>query len=249
MTQAPAQTLLMLPGWGMGPDCWGAFGAALESRYRVIRTSLPGHGAVPESSTWSLASEAERLLTLAPGASWLAWSLGALVALTAAARAPDRIPRLVLLGATPRFQAAGDWPQGMAPDAFQAFRTDCRRDPEKTLQRFHGLQVKGSEQARPTLAALRQGQLPGASVSVLDRGLELLAVSDLRDALGTIETPCLWLSGERDAVTPAGAAMAASPAMPRSRVSCVPGAGHAPFLSHPDETLTRVLDFLDEPQS
>lgn len=236
-------SLLLVHGWGMGPHCWGAFAEDLGRDFDVHRVALPGHGAAPFEPDWTPGEVAARWLRRHPGAHWVAWSLGALVALEAARLAADAVGRLVLLGATPRFTATDGWPDAMGRETFAAFEADCAANPEATLGRFLGLQVQGAENARTTLRALRRRQAddPAPPRDALLAGLRVLGATDLRGALAQVDRPTLWVTGEADGLAPLAAARAAAGRQPRGRVSSLPGAGHAPFISHERElsALTR----------
>jgi pimeloyl-[acyl-carrier protein] methyl ester esterase len=243
-------TLVLVHGWGMGPACWGGYAQALSADFDVRCPALPGHGGTPPSPGWTPEALADEWAANWPGAFWIGWSLGALVALAAAIRSPRLLRGLLLIGATPRFLAGDDWPCAMAPKAFETFRDGCRDDPIDTLARFLALQVRGSEAARATLRSLRQlasGEPAPGPTALLD-GLGVLAETDLRKDLAGVRCPTLWVTGEADALTPPGAARRAAGNQPQARVSCVPGAGHAPFISHQPPLLNMTRNwFLDKP--
>lgn len=223
----------MVHGWGMTPDCLAGLESPLAEAFRVERLALPGHGGATARPGWTAATLARAWTRERPGALWLGWSLGALVALAAAA-VPGRVRGLVLVGATPRFRAAPDWPHGMDRASFAAFQADCAEDPERTLRRFLALQVRGDRHARTGLRRLRALAKAGArpDAAALTEGLRVLAETDLRAALPAVDCPTVWISGAEDALTPPAGARAAARLQPRARVSCVPGAGHAPFITH-----------------
>ncbi len=233
----------------MGPACWGGYAKAMREDFDVQCPALPGHGGTPPSPGWTPEVLADEWAAIWPGACWVGWSLGALVALAAAIRSPDSVRGLLLIGATPRFLAGDGWPCAMAPKTFEGFRAGCRNDPVETLARFLALQVRGSEAARATLRSLRQlaaGDASPGPAALLD-GLDVLADTDLREDLAGVPCPTLWVTGEADALTPLEAARRAAGNQPRARVSSLPGAGHAPFISHrlPLQNMTRNW-FLDQ---
>jgi len=242
--------LVLLHGWGMNAAVWEALPGAVTDGRRIHRIELPGHGASPfETDAGGLPAWADACLDAAPTAAvWIGWSLGGLVALEAALDAPQRVVALVLLAATPRFVQAPDWPDGTPAGTFDGFRDALLADPDGTLDRFLALQVRGGDAPRETLRLLRRelAQRPTPRPAALARGLELLRESDLRDRLGMIDCPILWLFGERDTLVPPGASESLAKLLPFSRQAIIPGAGHAPLLSHPQETGRRVALFLSE---
>ena len=60
-----------------------------------------------------------------------------------------------------------------------------------------------------------------------------------------IRPPALWLFGERDTLVPAAAAQRVALLMPEAHVRVLPGAAHAPWLSHGPQTAAAITEFLD----
>jgi len=245
--------LVLLHGWGMSSAVWAGLPAPLLKTledWTLTPLDLPGHGGIPcppggaDLGTW-----ADACLALAPPqAVWLGWSLGGLVALAAALRAPQRVTALVLMTATPRFVRAADWPPGMAAETLAQFHAGLLAGPAGTLDRFLALQVRGSDAARETLRTLRRelAARPAPDPQALALGLELLRDSDLRGRLAEVACPSLWLFGSYDTLVPAatGSALAELAPAARIRAQVIRGAAHAPFLSHPAETAAILGGFL-----
>jgi pimeloyl-[acyl-carrier protein] methyl ester esterase len=237
----------------MNAAVWEELPAALVADRSTCRIELPGHGERPlelrhdRRETW-----ADACLDAAPERSvWLGWSLGGLIAMEAALRAPKRVAALILVTTTPRFVRAPDWPAAMDAGTLEQFHDALRADPGGTLDRFLALQVRGSESARETLRTLRRDVAlrPAPNPAALELGLDLLRDGDLRDRLDAVACPTLWLFGGRDTLAPAAAAEGIVGLLPDARCHVIIGAAHAPFLSHPQETVTEVARFLQEVSS
>jgi len=240
--------LVLLHGWGMNAAVWEGLPSQLTVDRRLWQIELPGHGGSPFLLRHDgLDAWADACLESAPErAVWLGWSLGGLIALEAALRAPERIHALVLVAATPRFVRAPDWPAAMDADVLAQFHDELLADPAGTLDRFLALQVMGSEAARDSLRTLRRevAQRPAPSPAALEIGLDLLRDSDLRERIGVLTCPTLWLFGRRDILVPAATSEGVARLLPGSRQCVIVRAAHAPFLSHPQETGEAVSGFL-----
>ncbi len=249
-TTIPGETcgLVLLHGWGMNAAVWEGLPASLTEGRRLWQIELPGHGAGPfEPRHASCAAWADACLESAPErAVWIGWSLGGLIAMKAASRAPERVRALVLLTATPRFVRAPDWPAAMDIGVLAQFHDELLADPAGTLTRFLALQVKGSEGARDSLRTLRRelAQRPAPVPAALAQGLDLLRDTDLRERIGALTCPTLWLFGRRDTLVPAAASEDIARLLPQARCQVIAGAAHAPFLSHPEETGGAIAHFL-----
>jgi len=241
--------LVLLHGWGMNGGVWEALAEALGTDYRVTTIELPGHGHSPfTEELCSLQDWAEACLAAAPEeAIWIGWSLGGLISTQAALCTPQRVSKLVLVASTPCFIQTDDWPHAVVRGSLSSFADTLRSDPKTTLERFLALQVRGSAESKSTLRRLRQdlSHRPIPNPDALDQGLHLLRETDLRQSLSQLQCPTLWLLGERDTLTPASVAGDISQLLPSAEIQLLPGAGHAPFLSHPAESMAALHSFLE----
>jgi pimeloyl-[acyl-carrier protein] methyl ester esterase len=242
--------LVLLHGWGMNAAVWEGLPSVLAVGRRLWQIELPGHGESPfQLRHDSRKAWADACLEAAPErAVWLGWSLGGLIALEAALRAPEQIRALLLLTATPRFVRAADWPTAMDARVLAQFHDGLLADPARALDRFLALQVMGGEAARGSLRTLRRevAQRPAPHPAALEMGLDLLRDSDLRERIFALTCPTLWLFGQRDTLVPPAASDAIAALLPKTRQRVIRGAAHAPFLSHPQETGRAIADFLRE---
>ncbi len=256
-TQGSGEPLLLIHGWGMHGGMWGQVAGKLAESYRVHSVDLPGHGhsLMPSSNTLSLRRElldeiVDQLaecftepLTLC------GWSLGGQLALRWAQLHPAQIKKLVLVATTPCFVQQKDWACAMAADTLRDFADSLLQNHTLTLRRFLALQVRGSEQERELLAALRTQLFSHGepSTTALQSGLEILRNTDLRASLSSINQPTLLLAGERDTLTPLAAMQYMQGTIPNARLEIIKGAAHAPFLSHPLIFTQHMTSFLNEP--
>jgi pimeloyl-[acyl-carrier protein] methyl ester esterase len=248
--QGTGAPVVLVHGWGLNGAVWGGVAPQLASHAEVFVPDLPGCGrsrAIPQQ--YSLAQLAHDIDAVLPGpATWIGWSLGGLIALTAAAQFPARVQRLVLIDTTPKFVQGTDWSQAMSEGVMQQFAVNLTQDYQGTLQRFLSLQMGAEASARETLRALRERLFAHGEpdVGALTAGLALLRDSDLRPALRAIAQSVLLVHGERDKLAPVTAAHYLRDQLPQARLHTIPLAGHAPFLSHPQLVLDLLRGFLDE---
>jgi len=237
--------IVFLHGWGLNGRIWHALVESLPER-ACLAPDLPGYGNAPFVTPYDPDTLADRLATSAP-AILVGWSLGGLVALAWAARRPDTVRGLVLVGATPAFVRRDDWPHGMATELFDEFARALAQDWRATLQRFLALQARGGEAARRVIERLRAELFAhGEPVpETLAAGLELLRNTDLRPRLPAVRCPTLIVHGGHDTLCPPAAAEWLAANLAHARLALLPRAAHAPFLSHPDEFVARLTEFID----
>jgi pimeloyl-[acyl-carrier protein] methyl ester esterase len=246
--QGAGTDVVLVHGWGLHGGIWGDLPAQLAQRHRVSVVDLPGHGRsrgvpFPEDLPRLAQSVAQHLPA---SATWIGWSLGGLVAMSVALQSPAHVMRLVLVGSTPRFVQAPDWRGAMPPELLTQFAQELAGDYRATLQRFLSLQMGMDAAGRALLKTLRcemfrHGEPDAAA---LIGGLAILRDTDLRPQLPRIACPTLIVHGEHDRLASASASEYLQAHMPDARRVCIDSAGHAPFLSHPDQFRTLLQDFL-----
>ncbi|NMG45107.1 alpha/beta fold hydrolase, partial [Aromatoleum toluvorans] len=211
-----------------------------------------GHGDALPAPSADLAAWSDALLpTLPERAVLCGWSLGSLVALDLAHRHPERVARLILIGATPCFVArSGDapWPHGLDAATVAAFNASFATDPAGTQKKFIALQSLGDAQRR-TVAAKLAAALADTGherAAGLSCGLELLANTDLRALLAEIRQPTHLIHGAGDALMPLAAAEWLAQQLPHARLTRLDDCGHAPFLSRPQDCAALIAESLDD---
>lgn len=236
--------LVLLHGWGMHSAVWLDIVPLLTQHFRLYLVDLPGHGDSDFGARASLTDWARAVLEVTPQrAGWIGWSLGGLVALRAAQLQAQRINKLILLCSTPRFIRSTDWPHAVAGEVLEDFAHQFEADFSSTLKRFLALQVSGSRQSTQTLRVLHNRILEkkAPDVSALQAGLAILESADFRVAMNNFPVPLACLLASRDTLVPVQLAEH-YPLIPRQIIQ---GAGHAPFVSHPQQCAESIKYLLD----
>ena len=237
--------LVLLHGWGMNSTIWQLVLPSLAKKYRVTCVDLPGHGYSPEME-WSPEQVIDLLLAVAPSrACWMGWSLGGMLAVLVAAAYPQRVSGLITVSTNSRFTQTDSWSNAMPKDQLLSFAQELEQDPSTVLKRFIALQFLGASVDKQTIRRLQHevGSMP-ASIKALQQGFELLRCLDLREAFADIQLPMLPLFGEHDRLVPARVAMAIKKLNPSMQTHVFAQAGHAPFISHPNQFLEQVTSFV-----
>jgi pimeloyl-[acyl-carrier protein] methyl ester esterase len=242
--------LVLLHGWGLHSEVFKDVGWQLVSEHRITLIDLPGHGHSPAyHHPGDLAALAEQVIAAAPArAAWLGWSLGGMIAAEAALRTPERISALIWAASSPCFVKRHDWQAAMDSDVLAAFAESLRQDYQGTLDRFLALQAVPGAAGRETLRRLREllRAFPPPAPQALSDGLSILRNADLRPQLPALHVPMLAILGKSDRLVPPDLGAALTALRPDIRIEIMPGAGHAPFLSHPDAFVAIVSRFLEQ---
>ena len=239
--------LVLIHGWAMHGGVFGPLLDALHDRCTMYVVDLPGHG---YSRDCDLPLEprrcAEAIAAITPPALWLGWSLGGLVALTAALELPQQVLGLAMLCATPKFVRDDSWPHGNDVSMVRKLATDLETDYHATLERFLALEAMGSPDPRAELRQLRSLVFARGepTLRALQQGIDVLEQTDLRAALTRLDSPNAWLAGRRDRLVPPQA-MQWSAQAGHGRFEQIEHAGHAPFFGHA-EAVAQALQPLFE---
>lgn len=244
-SQEDCAPLRLVHGWGLNSRVFSGFEATLARPTRAL--DLPGHGRAPyEPGALDPLRVAHAFAgTYQKPGPWLGWSLGGLFAMALAAHYPESVTKLIVVGATPFFVQAADWPYGTELAVLRAFGDQLGREYDATLRRFLTLQAGVGERGhvRQLVSDLESGGRPQAPA--LSEGLSVLATQDLRKDLRRIRAPALFIHGANDKIVSPEAARWSADRIPGARF-CLVGSGHAPFLSAMRECADVVRDFLDE---
>ena len=242
------QPLVMLHGWGMHSGVWQPLIKKLSAQYMLYLVDLPGMGNSRPIEPYHLHALADEVAQVIPGVSdVLGWSLGGLVAQRIALNQPDRIRRLILVGSTPCFVNKNDWDLGVDPVNFESFAEAVNSDYKATILQFLTLQCMKADDARSTLKQLRASfdTRPTPTQTTLQRALHVLLESDLRADINSIRKPALLIHGDRDTLAPVQAAHWMMQQLPHGFLRVISGSAHAPFLSHPDQFIAALNQFLE----
>lgn len=250
MNPAP---IVMLHGWGLTPAVWSDFASTLSESRQVLTPALPGHGGRAGLAQTDLRAWGDALIAEIPEHAILCgWSLGGQIALDLALRYPERVSRLVLIGATPRFVSLAQdahnthWPHGLDASTVRSFIEGFELDPATIQRRFIALQTLGDRERRKVGAHLA-GALSNAAPSLqagLAAGLAVLEQTDLRAPMTSIRQTSLILHGTNDSLMPAGAATWMADHLGNARLHLIEDCGHAPFLSRHAECASLIEDFI-----
>ncbi|SCX52901.1 pimeloyl-ACP methyl ester esterase BioH [Nitrosospira sp. Nsp1] len=245
--------IVLLHGWAMHSGMWRDVSDHLAQHFRLHLVDLPGHGfsrnaspaRVSASQSDTLEGMAEILADVLP-ASFIVcgWSLGGQVAIELALRAPLRVRKLALISTTPCFVRRKDWQWGMEAATLQLFTENLKRDYSVTMKRFLTLQISGGGSGTASaLAQLRKSlfERDKPDDTALEAGLQILLSSDLRDRIRNITQPVLLFHGENDVITHPDAARWMNRQLQNSELIMLPGCGHAPFLSYPEQFVAGML--------
>jgi pimeloyl-ACP methyl ester carboxylesterase len=208
--------------------------------YGVLAPDLPGHGrsAGPSLSTIAEMADWTAALLAAAGvakAHLIGHSMGSLISLETAARHPDKVSALSLIGTAATMS--------VGPDLLKAAEANSQDANDMVSIWGLGFNAELGGSLAPGLwmhfgaqRVLEQGR-PGVLFN------DLSACNAYQNALAAaakITVPTTLVLGERDMMTPAKAGHALAAALPNARTVVLRGAGHMMMVERPDELLAAL---------
>lgn len=236
--------LVLAHGFTQTARSWTVFERLIADRLpgtRTVTVDLPGHGDARCPADLDLWESARHLVDIGRTGSYVGYSMGGRVALHAALVAPERVERLILIGATAGIDDPDERRARREADEQLARRIETIGVPAfvdewLTNPLFAGLDeatAMRSDRLRNTAAGL------AASLRATGTGTQ----TPLWGRLGEIGCPVLVLAGERDTkFTELGERLVDG--LPHADLVVVPDAGHSVHLEQPDATATAIATWI-----
>ncbi len=234
-------TAVLLHGAGFDHTTW-----ALHSRwfahhgYGVLAPDLPAHGRSGGAPLTSIADMADWTAALiaaadAQKARLVGHSMGSLIALETAARHPDKVAALDLIGTAAAMT--------VGPDLLKAAEANSRDAVDMRSIWGLGFPAGLGGSLAPGLWMLTGAQrvLENNRPGVLFADLSACnAYQNALAAAAKVAVPTTLILGERDMMTPSKAGKALAAAIPNARTIILSGAGHMMMNERPDELLAAL---------
>lgn len=249
--EADLPVVLCLHSLFMDGRMFDEFVQAAAGRYRVIRPDFRGQGRSPAPSSEVVTMDdcAEDIVALLDAADVgavhvLAQSIGGDVIFRVAARRPDLVRSMAILGSSARSEP---------PDQLEEFRgvVDSFRAHgfigdllDLLMQVMFGETTRQDPKNEPMLSRWRRAfsELPPSLAPAM---LGVVERDSVVDELAAITVPALVIHGAEDMPRPPAWADEVAEHLVNSELVRLEGVGHSVILEAPDVAIPRVLGFLD----
>lgn len=238
--------LLLVHGYTADKSVWVRFAKAFGSQARVVIPDLAGHGASGFNATWDFSpgAQAVRLLKLIDQlgiekVTIIGNSMGGAIAAQFAADYPLRTNAVVLIDA-----AGLKSPHPSESDlAFARGESPFEIDTQEQFEHFYGMTM-----AKPPYVpgfVLREiGHRYRTHKPEYARIKNDLRPDSMVGRVGAITAPTLVIWGRRDRIIDVSAAELWKAELPNGEIQIVDDLGHMPMVEAPEDTATRVREFL-----
>lgn len=242
---ASLPVLLFVHGAGMDHSVWQQQARYFAHHgYAVLAVDLPGHGMSGGDPVADVSGLGDWIAAAIDGveiaeATVIGHSMGALAALEAASRYPDKVQRIALLG------VAGKMP--VHPELLDAAKANDRKAFDLIADWGHGARAHRGGNIASGIWLIQTGTrlLESAPPGVLANDLAAAdAYGRALEAAADIACPALCLLGGQDKMTPVKAAAPLVQALQNVQQVVLPDSGHMMMSEAPGATLDALAAFL-----
>lgn len=250
---AGTQPMLFANGFGCDQNMWRLVTPAFEQDYRIVLFDYVGSGKSDLN-----AYDARRYSTLDGYASdildvcralelrdviLVGHSVSSMIGVLAANREPERFAHLIMVGPSPRYL-------NDAPDYVGGFE---RADVEGLLDMMDRNYIGWANYLGP--AIMKNAERPELSEELTEsfcstdpiiarRFAEATFFADNRADLTRLAVPSLILQCSEDIIAPASVGDYVHRVTPGSTLRVMTATGHCPHMSHPEETIEAIREYL-----
>ncbi|WP_210493244.1 alpha/beta hydrolase [Patulibacter sp. SYSU D01012] len=239
-------------GFGCDQAVWRHVAPAFEGDHRVVCFDHVGAGG-SDLDAFSprrygrlegYASDVVEVLEAldARDALFVGHSVSAMIGVLAAAAAPDRIGRLVLVGPSPRYVDDEGYVGGFARDEVDELLAALQMNYLGWSSTMAPV-IMGRPD-RPELGDELTASFCRTDPAIAEHFARVTFLSDNREDLARVTAPTLVLQCADDALAPAHVGAYVAERMPGARLVRMAARGHCPHLSAPDETVAAIRAFV-----
>ena len=248
-----SQPMLFAHGFGCDQNMWRFVTPAFEADYRLVLFDYVGAGksdlaAYDASRYASLEGYARDVLDIVHALDlwnviFVGHSVSSMVGVLAANAEPDRFAQLIMVGPSPRYL-------NDPPDYVGGFeRADIEGMLETMEKNYVGWAnflapaiMKNPD--RPELSEELETAFCSTDPVIARRFAEATFFADNRADLGDVRVPSLIMQCSDDMIAPAAVGAYLRDTLPGSTLRQLAATGHCPHMSHPQETIDVIRDYL-----
>jgi len=249
------QPMLLAHGFGCDQNMWRFVVPAFSDDYKIVLFDYVGSGrsdlsAYDPDKYSSLDGYADDVLDICRTLDlhdviFVGHSVSSMIGVMAAKREPARFERLILIGPSPRYINDPPYVGGFE-------RADIEGLLETMEKNYIGWAnflgpVVMQNPDRPELTKELTESFCSTDPVIARRFAEATFLADNRSDLEGLEVPALVLQCSDDLIAPRSVGEYVHQSLPHSTFQQMKATGHCPHLSHPDETIQLMREYLQAP--
>lgn len=249
------QPMLLAHGFGCDQNMWRYIVPAFADDYRIVLFDYVGSG-----NSDLAAYDAERYATLGGYAQdlleichaldlrdtvFVGHSVSSMIGVLAAKREPDLFERLILIGPSPRYINDQPYVGGFERADIEGLLETMEKNYIGWANFLGPIVMQNPD--RPELTAELTESFCSTDPVIARRFAEATFLADNRSDLAGLTVPSLILQCSDDFIAPLSVGEFVHESLPNSTFQQMKASGHCPHLSHPDETIELMREYLRAP--
>jgi sigma-B regulation protein RsbQ len=249
------QPMLLAHGFGCDQNMWRFIVPAFADDYRIVLFDYVGSGksdlGAYEARRYStLDGYAQDVLDVCDALDlrdviFVGHSVSSMVGVLAARREPERFERLIMIGPSPRYINDPPYVGGFERPDIEGLLETMEKNYLGWANFLAPVVMQNPD--RPELAAELTESFCSTDPVIARRFAEATFLSDNRADLSGLAVPTLVLQCADDLIAPRSVGDFVHESLSRSSFQQMKATGHCPHLSHPDETIELMREYLRAP--
>ncbi|MBD7908240.1 alpha/beta fold hydrolase [Sporosarcina gallistercoris] len=253
VTGKGTKAMIFAPGFGCDQNMWRLVAPAFEEYYRVILFDYVGSGksdysAYSPNRYKDLDGYAQDVLDICDAlelkeAIFVGHSVGSMIGILASIQEPERFERLIMLG--PSACYLNDPPHysgGFEKEDLEALIGMMDMNYIGWANYLSQIVMKNED--RPELSQELEESFCSTDPTVAKQFAKATFFSDNREELKQVTVPSLILQCSNDSLAPIEVGRYLHRALPESTFRLMDATGHCPHMSHPEESIRLIYDYL-----
>jgi sigma-B regulation protein RsbQ len=249
------RSMLFAHGFGCDQTMWRFVTPAFEQDYRIVLFDYVGSGrsdlgAYDAERYATLDGYAEDVLDVVHALDlhdviFVGHSVSGMVGVLAANREPERFERLVLVGPSPRYVNDPPYVGGFERADLEGLLDTMEKNYIGWANFLAPAIMQNAD--RPELGRELEASFCSTDPVIARRFAEATFFSDNRADVRDVRVPSLIMQCSDDIIAPAAVGEYLHREMPGSTLRQLRATGHCPHMSHPEETIAAIRDYLGHP--
>lgn len=249
-----AQPMVFVHGMGCQQAMWRHVAPAFADSHRVVLYDHTGLGRsdrsrYDEDTYSSLHGYVDDLLSILDeldlsDAVLVGHSVGAIIAAMGAARAPERVDRLVLVNPSPRYvdEPSTGYRGGFSADEIEELLSTLSSNYLGWLESTSPTIMQAPREAPETVEFIEH--MCSSDPEIVRRFAEVTFRGDYRDEIRDTTVPALVLQSRENVIAPVQVGEWVAAALPSGELEIVETHGNCPQLSAPSQTIAAIRAFV-----
>lgn len=247
--------MMFAHGFGCDQNMWRFVAPAFEEDYRVILFDYVGSGksdlkAYSPARYSSLEGYVQDVLEICAALDlsdviFVGHSVSSVIGLLASIREPRRFDRLILIGPSPCYiNHPPDYLGGFERSDLEGLLDLMEKNYLGWASFLAGTVAKNPE--RPELARELEESFCSTDPNIARRFAEATFFSDNREDLPKVTVPSLIMQCSEDSIAPLEVGRYLERNLPGGSLQLLEATGHCPHMSHPEETIRVIKNYLSK---